>query len=255
MTISRLTPLATLAAALVSACNVSDHQSPIAPAGTGTVRVAQADPTAGSVDVYIDATKVLTNFAFDGDTNIAGIAGGAHTLNVFPTGTTGTPALSQGIVVSNAQSYDMVIAGGTAGGLSFLGGPNTTASVHIGSSAALRILNGVDSLDMTPTDSTWRTVDVTLTGAQTSNTYSFTGLPEFGTSPVAPAGNGTPSGYNAIVPDQYTIVVTSTLFPADTAAIISMSLGTGQARTLVISAKSGQPRKPPATILVLPDSG
>src|SRR5579885_3255440 len=55
-------------------------------ASSAMVRVVHASPDAGSVDVFVDGTKLLSNFAFGTITNYVSVPAGSHEIKVAPAG-------------------------------------------------------------------------------------------------------------------------------------------------------------------------
>jgi hypothetical protein len=241
---SRLIPIAAI---VLTACNASDSQNPAAPPGTGIVRIVQADPTAGNIDVTIDQTKAVSNLAFAGDTSIPAVASGEHTVTAYAAGTTTNPLASATVQISNGIHYDFIVSGGTAGGVQLLGGVSEPGGNHLASYAALRLFDGIDPTDIG--NGNLGTVNVTLTGTNPNNAYSFSGLTQFGSAPANPQGL---IGYAEIAPDTYQVVVTDTT-GAITAVTGNVTFTAGQLRTIVFTSSPPPPGTPPGMSILIPD--
>ncbi|GCE17710.1 DUF4397 domain-containing protein [Dictyobacter kobayashii] len=57
-----------------------------APADNAYVRVVHASPAAGTVDVFVDGTKLLPNFTFGTVTDYVAVPAGSHKIQVAPAG-------------------------------------------------------------------------------------------------------------------------------------------------------------------------
>jgi hypothetical protein len=245
----RAIPIAALVAAVAAAgCSFNDTQNPAAPPGSGSMRIVQADPTSGNVDVYLDQTKVVGNATFGADTSIAGVPGGQHVVSAYAAGTTTNPLASATVQISNNTRYDFIVSGGTAGGVSLIGGVSEPAANHLASNAWLRLYDGIDTTDIGL--GAYGAVNISLTGANPNNSYSFSKLNQFGSAPLN--GQGV-TGYQDIAPDTYTVLVTDTL-GVDTAATGQITLSAGQLRTMIFTSKAPPTGTPPGTWLVVPDS-
>lgn len=84
---------------------------------TALVRMVHASPDAGNVDIYVDGTKLLNNFAFGGITDYVPIAAGYHTVQITPAGQNRSAAvITRGVVVDAGRVYTAVATGTTASG-------------------------------------------------------------------------------------------------------------------------------------------
>lgn len=88
--------------------------------GMAYVRVVHAAPAAPTVDVYVDNSKLLSNFTFGTVTDYVPLAPGQHKIQVTPAGQpTSKAVISQNVTV-NADTYYTVAA---------IGDPNTTPAL------------------------------------------------------------------------------------------------------------------------------
>jgi hypothetical protein len=242
------TVAAVAAVAIIAACKASDSTNPAPPILSGVVRVLHADPTSGPLDVYIDQTKVAGGIAFGADTVVSAVQSGQHTVTIYAAGTTTNPLASHPVQISNGIHYDFIVSGGTAGGTQLVGGLSEPGDNHLSANGALRLFDGIDTTDIGL--GAYGVVNVSLTGNNPNNTYSFSKLSEFGSAPTNGSGM---TGYADIAPDTYQILVTDTL-GVDTAAIGQVTLGAGQLRTIIFTSQPPPTGKPPGTWVVLPDS-
>lgn len=84
-------------------------------AGNAFVRVVHAAPAAPDVDVYVDGTKLLSNFTFGTVTDYVPLAAGAHEIAVTPTGKSiNEAAIKQKVTVSAGVTYTVAAIGDSA---------------------------------------------------------------------------------------------------------------------------------------------
>lgn len=90
-----------------------------APADNAYVRVVHASPAAGNVDVYVDGTALLTNFAFGTVTGYVSVPAGSHQIQVAPAGKGASAAvITQSVTVSAGVPYTVAAVGTAAGNFS-----------------------------------------------------------------------------------------------------------------------------------------
>lgn len=83
------------------------------------VRVVHASPDAGTVDVFADGAKLLSNFTFSSVTGYVSIAPGAHTLQVAPAGKgVGAAVITQSFTLAAGVPYTVAALGTTSTGFS-----------------------------------------------------------------------------------------------------------------------------------------
>jgi hypothetical protein len=237
----RSSTIGTLAVATAAAWGCVNDQGPTLPSGAATVRVVQASPDAGSVDVYVNGSKALSSLPFLGDTDVKGVPAGAHTFQVDSAGST-TAALKTPLHLTTGLTYDYVIAGPVSG-LMALGGQNTPAGVDLTKASALRIVQA--AADTVSADTTLDVYLADSTGAFATALYSFPGLHLFATSGLGPA-------YTSVVPASYQLIITP---GGDTTTVRSrttLTLSTGQVRTIVPVTNA---TRTTVGVLVLPDGG
>ena len=81
------------------------------------VRVVHASPDAGTVDVYVDGSKLLSNFAFGTITDYVSVAAGSHNIQVAPAGKGVSAAvITQSVSVVAGMAYTVAAIGTTASG-------------------------------------------------------------------------------------------------------------------------------------------
>src|SRR5579883_3152374 len=81
-------------------------------ADNAMVRVVHASPDAGTVDVYVDGTKLLSNFAFGTITNYVSVPAGSHEIKVAPAGQgIGAAVISQSVSVTGGMAYTVAAIG------------------------------------------------------------------------------------------------------------------------------------------------
>src|SRR5947209_4649383 len=68
------------------ACFLLQNTASAAADGMAFVRVVHASPAAGTVDVYVDGGKLLSNFAFGTVTGYVSVPAGSHKIQVAPAG-------------------------------------------------------------------------------------------------------------------------------------------------------------------------
>jgi len=83
--------------------------------GTAYIRVVHAAPAAPDVDVYVDNSKLLTNFQFGQVTGYVPLAAGSHQIAVTPTGQPPSAAVIKQQVTVNAGTNYTVAAVGAQG--------------------------------------------------------------------------------------------------------------------------------------------
>jgi hypothetical protein len=227
----RVFPFAVLVAvAGMAGCKASDILHTFPP-GTGNVVFANTATNAGPIDVYLDSTstKLVSGLAFLHDTALAGVAGGPHVLLVYPAGSTTGAIATNSAHVSNGITYDFIVAG-NANGAQFVGGQNTTASVHLATAAGFRVFSGIDPTTLPP-DSV-AGVDVYLTdpsGDISVAPYVFSGITQFGSYP------GTPPAYGEIVPGSYRMVVTQAQVTTARLLDTAFTVAAGDVRTVTLT--------------------
>lgn len=115
-TLLRFSILATAAALAVAltGCGGGGGTNPIASTTSGYVRFVNGSADAGSVDVYIDGTKQVTE-AYGGVSNYIKVSTGSHTIAVDVTGTqtavAGIPTAALTQSVNGASYVDLVLVG------------------------------------------------------------------------------------------------------------------------------------------------
>ncbi len=83
------------------------------------VRVVHASPSAGTVDVFVDGSKLLSNFTFGSITGYVTVPAGAHKIQVAPAGKgAGAAVITQTVTVSAGIPYTVAAVGTTATGFS-----------------------------------------------------------------------------------------------------------------------------------------
>jgi hypothetical protein len=83
------------------------------------VRVIHASPAAGPVDVFVDGSKLLTNFQFATVTGYVPVPAGAHKIQVAPAGKgAGKAVITQTVIVNAGVPYIVAALGTKAGGFS-----------------------------------------------------------------------------------------------------------------------------------------
>lgn len=88
-------------------------------ADNAMVRVVHASPDAGTVDVYVDGTKLLSNFAFGTVTDYVSVAAGSHKIQVTPAGKDVSAAvITQDVSVDGGMVYTVAAIGTTSSGFS-----------------------------------------------------------------------------------------------------------------------------------------
>ncbi|WP_455538565.1 DUF4397 domain-containing protein [Terrisporobacter sp.] len=75
------------------------------------VRVFHASPDAPSVDIYVNGSLAFENVSYRDFTEYVPLSIGNYNIQVFPTGQTSTPALTQDISVPSQQVITIVAAG------------------------------------------------------------------------------------------------------------------------------------------------
>ncbi|HZS77000.1 MAG TPA: DUF4397 domain-containing protein [Ktedonobacteraceae bacterium] len=97
------------------ACSIFAWSLPAAAAtqaSSAMVRVVHASPDAGSVDVFVDGTKLLSNFAFGTITNYVSVPAGSHEIKVAPAGQgIGAAVISQSVSVTGGMAYTVAAIG------------------------------------------------------------------------------------------------------------------------------------------------
>jgi Domain of unknown function (DUF4397) len=164
------------------------------------VRVVHASPGAGPVDVYVDGSKLLSDFKFASVTGYVSVPAGPHKIQVAPTGKGASAAvITQSVSVNAGMAYTVAALGTTSSGFSLeaFADDNTLAS----GMAKVRVYHL--SPDAGP-------VDVAAGG----NTV-ITGL----TYQKA-------SGYLAVPPGSYTFKVTATQASATVPVAADLKQGT-----------------------------
>ena len=136
--ISRIA-LALGAVALV-ACFVAFSSSASAAQGGSSafVRVVHASPGAGTVDVFVDGSKLLNNFKFGTVTGYVNVPAGAHKIQVAPAGQgAGAAVITQTVSVRAGVPYTVAAVGTKSSGFSLVAfGDNNLLS---GSMAKVRV--------------------------------------------------------------------------------------------------------------------
>ena len=75
------------------------------------VRVFHASPDAPGVDIYVNGGLVFQNLEFKNFTEYVPLSMGEYNIDVYPTGKTGKPVLSQNIKVPSKQVITVAAAG------------------------------------------------------------------------------------------------------------------------------------------------
>lgn len=106
--------------AIVAMCFVGTAQLAFAaPQQDAMVRVVHASPDAGSVDVFVDGTKLLTGFTFGTVTGYVPLAAGSHQIQVAPTGKGASAAvITQSVSVEGGMVYTVAAIGTSSTGYS-----------------------------------------------------------------------------------------------------------------------------------------
>lgn len=105
--------------AVVAMCFLGMAQLALAaPQQNAMVRVVHASPDAGNVDVFVDGTKLLTNFAFGTVTNYVPLAAGQHQIQVAPTGKGASAVITQRVSVDGGVVYTIAALGTSSTGYS-----------------------------------------------------------------------------------------------------------------------------------------
>lgn len=95
---------------------------PVSAAGADNmafVRVVHASPDAGTVDVFVDGAKLLSNFQFATVTNYVSVPAGAHKIQVAPAGKGMSAAvITQTVSVNAGVPYTVAALGTKASGFS-----------------------------------------------------------------------------------------------------------------------------------------
>lgn len=83
------------------------------------VRVVHASPSAGTVDVYVDGAKLLSNFTFGTITGYVTVPAGAHKIQVAPAGKgIGASVITQTVSVNAGIPYTVAAVGTSSTGFS-----------------------------------------------------------------------------------------------------------------------------------------
>ncbi|MBA2284494.1 MAG: DUF4397 domain-containing protein [Ktedonobacteraceae bacterium] len=83
------------------------------------VRVVHASPAAGSVDVFVDGNKLLSDFAFGTVTGYVNVPAGSHEIKVAPAGKgAGAAVITQSVSVDAGTSYTVAAIGTASTGFS-----------------------------------------------------------------------------------------------------------------------------------------
>lgn len=83
--------------------------------GVAHVRIVHAAPAAPNVDVYLDGTKLLSNFAFGTINPYAQVPAGSHTIVIVAAGAPQSPATIQGTATVEAgKAYTIAAIGNTS---------------------------------------------------------------------------------------------------------------------------------------------
>lgn len=81
------------------------------------VRVVHASPDAGNVDVYVDGSKLLSNFTFGTVTDYVSVAAASHNIQVTPAGKDVSAAvITQSVSVDAGMAYTVAAIGTTSSG-------------------------------------------------------------------------------------------------------------------------------------------
>jgi hypothetical protein len=102
------------------------------------VRVVHASPDAGTVDVFVDGNKLLSDFKFGTVTGYVNVPAGAHNIQVAPAGQgAGAAVITQTVSVSAGVPYTVAAVGTKSSGFSLVAfGDNNLLS---GSMAKVRV--------------------------------------------------------------------------------------------------------------------
>lgn len=97
---------------------VSLRSAAAAPHATDAmVRVVHASPDAGTVDVFVDGTKLLSNFTFGTITDYVKLPAGSHEIKVAPAGKgIGAAVITQSVSVDANMAYTVAAIGTTSQG-------------------------------------------------------------------------------------------------------------------------------------------
>lgn len=102
--------LAILGFGLAAATASGAQAAPLA--GNAYVRVVHAAPAAPDVDVYVDGSKLLTDFKFATVTGYVPLAAGEHEIDVTPTGKMASDAvIKQKVTVNEGVNYTVAAIG------------------------------------------------------------------------------------------------------------------------------------------------
>lgn len=83
------------------------------------VRVVHASPAAGTVDVYVDGSKLLDDFTFGSVTGYVPVAAGSHRIQVAPDGKgSGASIIDVTVSLSGGTYYTAAALGTTSSGFS-----------------------------------------------------------------------------------------------------------------------------------------
>ncbi|MBX5449008.1 DUF4397 domain-containing protein [Thermogemmatispora sp.] len=86
--------------------------------GNALVRVVHASPAAGSVDVFVDGGKLLSNFTFGTVTDYVSVAAGPHRIQVAPAGKgIDAAVINQTVSVDADMAYTVAAIGDSASNL------------------------------------------------------------------------------------------------------------------------------------------
>ncbi|MBN1967237.1 MAG: DUF4397 domain-containing protein [Anaerolineae bacterium] len=88
------------------------------PAAQGTLRIVQAAPESGSVDVYLEQALIGNRMSLGAFTNPVNIAAGEYVLQVVPTGALpNTTVLTETVISVQAETSSIILVTGTADAL------------------------------------------------------------------------------------------------------------------------------------------
>jgi hypothetical protein len=109
-----------LSLAVLSLCTSATLQSrPVSAASPAFIRVLHASPGIATADVFLDGTKLLSNFAFGTVTNYAAVPPGPHKVQVALIGRgIGAATITQTLNVSPGVAYTVAAIGTQATGFS-----------------------------------------------------------------------------------------------------------------------------------------
>jgi len=86
-----------------------DHVSNSSQKEPGRIRVLHAAPNAGNVDIYVNETKIFSNYPYQRLSEYMSLPPGKYQVDVYPAGNQTNTVLSQRILVEPLQSVTLAI--------------------------------------------------------------------------------------------------------------------------------------------------